>query len=277
MNMDKIRRRPLVWCLLAILFPLAANAAPVIELRGAQMVDIDNPPDTISIAFLPDNPLVVHIDGLTEETGDVLDKSWIGEKVRLEAVQTDKGLLALAVAPGGGGVSELQGFITGFTDTTITLFGHEIPVPDDAYFEDINGTPIPLGDIRGLVSVGGRIVDDYFEVAYVKETAEFVCLGGAIHMRVTIASESDLESESEVDIREVTEDYCFNNGKRTGTTRFTTIDWVNPELSSYTQGKLNKEKKHGFWVTVDVIGRVVAKCKYDKGKLKGGDKKLCPK
>jgi hypothetical protein len=297
MNMGKIRRRAFVLCLLALLFPLAANAVPKIELT-AYLYSVDRLKDDgiIQIYMVGYEPWNVRIGKYTEVGFDLKRaKPDEGVLIRVKGVyaKAEGGILALEVDEGVLGESKFEGTITKTNDDpSITIIGHDIPLPDGVELKDKDGGTIKIEDLddelAGMsVKVEGYTGGDdyYFHVSAVKEIIAFYCANSAKHE----FDVSELES-TDTEIVKVRTDYCQSlkdPTKRHGITEISefiypinSTDTPNPGdalLSNYTFGKWKDGKRHGYWLTIDVAGKLLRWCRYDKNNLKERDSEgNCP-
>ena len=267
MNMGKLGR-PLAWCFLAVLFPLAAHAAPKIELT-AYVTDVTGYPDVIEIAVVEGEPWEVHIDAFTEVGFDL--STALGASVNIEGVLGDGNIVALEIHAGDPGINQFEGIVTGVDGTgerNITVIGYHIPVPDEAEIKDIFGDPLDFSALGGrTVRVEGDTVagefGDYFSINEIAEIADFSCSNNSDHA-FEAAKPADDTSKS-------TEHYCLNLGKKTGLTEISHTDFTGTDVSSYTIGKYRDGDRHGFWLTIDVTGTIIQRCLYNNGNLVDGD------
>jgi hypothetical protein len=275
MNMGKLVRRPFVWCLLAVLFPLAANAVPKIELT-AQVTDVtlfDDVVKSIHIAVVEGEPWEVHIDELTEVTVNLANSE--GTSVKIEGMLGDGNIVAREIGAGEAGVNEFEGNVTNAStdldtgDRSIEVLGYWIPVPGDAEIKDASGTALNVSELRGLtVKIEGDTFigadgGDYFYVNEITEVAYFSCPGKSAHL-LEVDKPADDTSKS-------IEHYCLLKGKRIGLTEISHTDYIGTDGSSHTVGKYGKEGRQGFWLTIDVTGAIIQRCLYNKDKVVDGD------
>jgi hypothetical protein len=291
MNMGKIRRRAFVLCLLALLFPLAANAVPKIELKGyVTSVSLKNKVGTIEVSVVETGPWTVVINKFTDAAGIDLKNLKIDTLVDIKGVyaEAEGGILALEIAKAEMGDSKIEGTITrfGYDDVYgryIEIVGHQIPVPEGVAFKDGAENTITFGgleDLAGLgplsVKVEGYTDYDYFQVNAVKQIQAFYCANSS-----TYSTDPQLVlSKADPDITEakVTTKWCeLENGKRTGVTEISEIvypfDPTDPTApkSNYTFGKWKDGKPDGYWLAIDVEGKLLRWCRYKRGDLNKKD------
>lgn len=275
MNMGKMGWRPFVWCLLAILFPLAANAFPKIEMT-AYVTAVADPPTMFWVAVVEGDPWKVHIDGDTEVNFDDLSE---GATVTIEGVFAIKAgtvgkiILAREIREGEAAEYEFEGTITMVVDdpplnSSISLDDHQIPVPVGTEIKNVFGEAIDIDELKGPVTVEGEVLgagpSAYFSVNEIRMLDyAFSCENNASHVFKAGKSE-DGTSKS-------TEHYCLNRGKRVGSTEVSHTDYTGTDVSSYTLGKYKDGERHGFWLTIDVAGAVIQRCRYNDGTLVDGD------
>ncbi len=144
-------------CLQAAPLEFVAEIGSVSEVDGETVVSVKVTP-TVSIA--------VRVSGLTEikdETGLPVPASELsaGQMVRIEALFTDQGILALEIEIlGTSNDFEFRGMLEGVGDGQIELLGLVILVPDTADIKDEFGDPLNLTDLQvlDLVKVEGMTV-----------------------------------------------------------------------------------------------------------------------
>jgi hypothetical protein len=289
MNMGKLGHA-LVWCLLAALFPLAANAVPKIELT-AYVEDVKNDKKNGYIDILVvegDAPWRVHIRKFTDVGIDL--KNSKGTLVAIKGVyaKAEGGIFALEIEVGVPEESKIEGTITGVgTDDYgryIIIAGHRIPVPAGTELLYESGRTIADEHLSGLsVKVEGDTVGEYFYVNAVKQINPFYCGINATHWRDPAVSLS-----ADIPSTEVTTEWCqLENGKRTGYTEISEfiypilIDDPTLSKSNYTFGKWKDGKRDGYWLTIDVAGKILRYCRYKRGDLnkrdsEDSDSSRCP-
>jgi hypothetical protein len=278
MNMDKIGWRPFVWCLLAILLPLAANAFPKIEMTAyvTEVVTEAGLPSVIKVAVVEGEPWEVHIDEFTEVDVALVQYATVTiEAVFAEKEGTDgKVILAREIREDEEAPYEFEGTITAVDDDhNITLIGHQIPVPDEAEIKDASGMVIAITDIKEQlqgrpVTVEGDVLTnggvDYFRVNEIRIlNSAFSCENNSSHVFKAGKSEDGTNKS--------TEHYCLQSGNRGGSTEISHTDYTGTGVSSYTLGKYKDGERHGFWLTIDVAGAIIQRCRYNNGTLVDGD------
>jgi hypothetical protein len=273
MNKDKIGRRRFVWCLLAILFPLAANAVPKIEMN-AYVTDVTGLPTVIWVAAEEGKPWEVLIDEYTEVN---VDELYAGASVTIEALYAGAGsnIIALEIRASVDAPYEFEGTITevDIDNRNITLIDRQIHVPEGAEIKDASGNAIDIDKLKGTVTVEGDVLagtggDYFFDAKEIRIlNSAFSCENNSSHVFKAGKSEDGTNKS--------TEHYCLQSGKRGGSTEISHTDYTGTDVSSYTLGKYKDGERQGFWLTIDVAGAVIQRCLYNNGTLVDGDSS-CP-
>ena len=227
MNMVKLGRRLFAWCLLTILFPLAANAVPKVEMTAyitEVVTDEADLPIEIKVAVVEGEPWEVHIDELTEV--NVVLAAYATVTIEALFAQKEGKIIALEIRASEDAPYEFEGTITEVDkDRNITLIGHKIHVPVGAEIKNASGQTIGIDELKGYVTVEGDILTSgngaYFDVSEIRIlNTSFSCLGKSDHI-FTAGKPADDMSKS-------TDHYCNlrKGGKRVGSTEISHTDYT---------------------------------------------------
>jgi hypothetical protein len=265
-----------VLCFLIFFSPFPAAAMPLSEMTvPAEMISFDL--NRITFEFIPGQPLEVVVKDFTE-VRDIEDLNQLEgvTSVRIYALSTAEGLIALEVEPSDLITYELKGIITEIFDPgddsgrTIELLGTEIPVDNRAEIKDVEGIPLGFGELGGKsAKLEGTAGGGSFIVTEITVIPEFECSANTKHIFKALKPAGLTHK--------MAEHYCeLPSGMRGGATQVSFTDYTGQSDSTYTVGKYANGERQGYWLTIDVTGRVVLECLYEKGDLLDGDQDCSP-